>query len=108
MKFKFLPDAFYASKHEPWLDESKFGNTFDSEKQRNKDREAEAQNKYDKDRMMHGKKRVGVSKDSDTYRTWKKKRQEIESQKPRMTQKGVKFYDKKGSGYMKGGKKNYD
>ena len=58
--------------------------------------------------MMHGKKRVGLSKDSDTYRTWKKKRQEIEAQKPRMTQKGVKFYDKKGSGYMKGGKKNYD
>ena len=32
----------------------------------------------------------------------------METQKPRMTEKGVKFYDKKGTGYMKGGKKKYD
>tara|TARA_B100001769_G_C21859179_1_gene465378 strand:- start:118 stop:444 length:327 start_codon:yes stop_codon:yes gene_type:complete len=108
MTFRFLPDAFYASKHQPWLDEAKYGNTFDNEKDKKKRDDHEAENKYNKDRMMHGKKKVGQSKDSETYRTWKKRRAEMETQKPRMTEKGVKFYDKKGTGYIKGGKKKYD
>ena len=32
MTFRFLPDAFYASKHQPWLDEAKYGNTLDNQK----------------------------------------------------------------------------
>ena len=31
MKFRFLPDAFYASPSQPWLAEG-YGSTFDNEK----------------------------------------------------------------------------
>ena len=105
---QWLPDAFYANKYQPWLLPEKYGDTFDDEKNRKRTAEKEKDLKYTKDRMMHGKKKVGQSKDSETYRTWKKRRAEMETQKPRMTEKGVKFYDKKGTGYMKGGKKKYD
>ena len=108
MTFKFLPDAFYASKYQPWLGERSVS-TFDNEKERKKMQDSEDQNTYNKNRMMHGKKKVGTSKDSETYRTWKKKRaQDMETNRPRMTEKGVRFYDKKGKGYIKGGKKTYD
>ena len=107
MTFKFLPDAFYASKYQPWLGERSVS-TFDNEKERKKMQDSEDQNTYKKNRMMHGKKKVGASKDSETYRTWKKKRAEMATNKPRMTEKGVRFHDKKGKGYIKGGKKTYD
>ena len=63
-----LPEIFdkYA-KFKPWLWE-KYGDTFDDEKSRKKRAESESETKYKKDRMMHGKKKVGHSKDSKTYK----------------------------------------
>ena len=108
MTFRFLPDAFYASKYHPWLAEKSWS-TFDSAKERKRMKDNEDENQYQKDRMTHGSKKVGQSRDSDTYRTWKKKRAaEKEANRPRMTEKGVRFYDKHGKGYIKGGKKTYD
>ena len=108
MTFRFLPDAFYASKSQPWLAERSWS-TFDSEKERKRRQDNEDENQYQKDRMTHGSKKVGQSRDSLTYRTWKKKRAaEKEANRPRMTEKGVRFYDKHGKGYIKGGKKTYD
>ena len=111
MKFRFLPDAFYASPSQPWLAGvyEKYGSTFDSEKERKRMKDHEDENQYNKDRMTHRSKKVGQSRDSETYRTWKKRRAaEKEANRPRMTEKGVRFYDKKGKGYIKGGKKTYD
>ena len=64
----FLPEIFdKQSRFKPWLWE-KYGDTFDDEKNRKKRAENEAELKYKKDRMMHGKKKVGHSKDSPTYK----------------------------------------
>ena len=65
---QWLPDAFYASKYQPWLLPEKYGDTFDDEKNRKRTADNEATTKYNKDRMMHGKKKVGHSKDSKTYK----------------------------------------
>ena len=69
----FLPEIFDKhAKYKPWLWE-KYGDTFDDEKNRKKRAEDEAELKYKKDRMMHGKKKVGHSKDSPTYKEFVKK-----------------------------------
>ena len=67
-----LPEIFdKQARFKPWLWE-KYGDTFDDEKTRKKRAEGEAELKYKKDRMMHGKKKVGHSKDSPTYKDFVK------------------------------------
>ena len=67
-----LPEIFDKhAKFKPWLWE-KYGDTFDDEKNRKKRAESESETKYKKDRMMHGKKKVGHSKDSKTYKDFLK------------------------------------
>ena len=67
-----LPEIFdKQARFKPWLWE-KYGDTFDDEKSRKKRAESEAESKYKKDRMMHGKKKVGHSKDSPTYKDFVK------------------------------------
>ena len=57
-----LPEIFdKQARFKPWLWE-KYGDTFDDEKNRKKREENEKELKYKKDRMMHGKKKVGHSK----------------------------------------------
>jgi len=67
-----FPEIFdKQARFKPWLWE-KYGDTFDDEKFRKKRAESEAETKYKKDRMMHGKKKVGHSKDSPTYKDFVK------------------------------------
>ena len=67
-----FPEIFdKQARFKPWLWE-KYGDTFDDEKSRKKRAESEAETKYKKDRMMHGKKKVGHSKDSPTYKDFVK------------------------------------
>ena len=45
MMFNLLPDAFRATRYEPWLLPEKYGDTFDNEKDRKKSADKEAENK---------------------------------------------------------------
>ena len=86
---KFLPEIFdKQSKFKPWLWE-KYGDTFDDEKYKKKREENEKELKYKKDRMMHGKKKVGHSKDSPTYKQFLAKAKETGLKRGE-----VKRYDK--------------
>ena len=63
-----LPEIFdKQAKFKPWLWE-KYGDGWDTEKERKKSADKEADLKYQKDRMMHGKKKVGHSKDDKKYK----------------------------------------
>ena len=85
----FLPEIFdKQARFKPWLRE-KYGDTFDDEKNRKKSREKEAELKYKKDRMMHGKKKVGHSKDSPTYKQFVARAKES-----KLKRGEVKTYDK--------------
>jgi hypothetical protein len=84
-----LPEIFDKhAKFKPWLWE-KYGDTFDDEKYRKRREEGEKENKYKKDRMMHGKKKVGHSKDSPTYKQFVAKAKETGLKRGE-----VKRYDK--------------
>tara|TARA_B100001996_G_C18663635_1_gene594055 strand:+ start:2142 stop:2429 length:288 start_codon:yes stop_codon:yes gene_type:complete len=68
-----LPEVFdKQAKFKPWLWE-KYGDSWDNEKERKKSAEKEAELKYQKDKMMHGSKKTGHSKDSPTYKEFVKK-----------------------------------
>jgi len=85
-----LPEIFdKQARFKPWLWET-YGDTFDNEKYRKRQKETEADNKYKKDRMMHGKKKVGHSKDSPTYKQFVAKAKETGLKRGE-----VKRYDKK-------------
>ena len=105
---RLLPDVFYANKYEPWLRE-KYGDAWDNPKDKVKDAKKEAQTQFKKDRMQHGSDVTGHSVDSPTYKKFKevgnvaKEKLRIDKKK-----KGVKFYDKKGTGRIRDGKKHYD
>ena len=84
-----LPEIFdKQSRFKPWLWE-KYGDTFDDEKNRKKTKEHEAELQYKKDRMMHGKKKTGHSKDSPTYKQFVAKAKETGLRRGE-----VKRYDK--------------
>ena len=84
-----LPEIFdKQSRFKPWLWET-YGDTFDDEKNRKKRDENEKELKYKKDRMMHGKKKVGHSKDSPTYKQFIAKAKETGLRRGE-----VKKYDK--------------
>ena len=84
-----LPEIFdKQARFKPWLWE-KYGDTFDNEKNRKKREESEKELKYKKDRMMHGKKKVGHSKDSPTYKQFIAKAKETGLKRGE-----VKRYDK--------------
>ena len=86
-----LPEIFDKhAKFKPWLWE-KYGDTFDDEKNRKKTAEKEKDLKYTKDRMMHGKKKVGTSRDSTKYRDFVKKAAES---KKKLRPGEVKRWDK--------------
>ena len=105
---RLLPDAFYANKYEPWLKE-KYGDQWDTPDQKKKDAKKEAQVQFKKDKMQHGPSVTGHSSDSPSYKKFKEKGNVAKDKLRSDTlSKGVKFYDKKGSGRMKGGKKHYD
>ena len=84
-----LPEIFdKQARFKPWLWE-KYGDTFDNEKTRKRIADQEKELKYKKDRMMHGKKKVGHSKDSPTYKQF------VDKAKQTGLRKGeVKRYDK--------------
>ena len=68
-----LPEIFdKQARFKPWLWE-KYGDSWDNEKERKKSAEKEAELKYQKDKMMHGSKKTGHSKDSPTYKEFVKK-----------------------------------
>ena len=105
---RLLPDVFYANKYQPWLRE-KYGDAWDNPQDKAKSAKKEAQVQFKRDKMQHGSSVTGHSSDSPSYKKFKEKGNVAKDKLISDTRKkGVKFYDKKGSGRMKGGKKHYD
>ena len=86
-----LPEIFDKhAKYKPWLWE-KYYATFDHTKMQKQRKENDAENKYQKDRMQHGSKKTGHSKDSLKYKEFVKKAKES----TKLRRGEVKRYDKK-------------
>ena len=86
-----LPNEF-----NPVILREKYGDTFDDEKYRAASRKKEAELKKKNQIMKHGKKKY-----REIVAAGRKAKEKVRD--PR----GIKFKDKKGEGYMKGGKKTY-
>ena len=85
----FLPQIFdKQARFQPWLWEKY--DTFDRTSLQKKRKENESQNKYQKDRMQHGKKKVGHSKDSLKYKEFVNKAKESNKLRPGEVKKYVK------------------
>ena len=105
---RLLPDVFYATKYEPWLRE-KYGDAWDNPTDKAKDAKKEAQVQFNRDKMQHGSNVTGHSSDSPSYKKFKEKGNVAKDKLHSDTRKkGVKFYDKQGSGRIRDGKKHYD
>ncbi len=106
---RLLPDVFYSTKYQPWVLPEKYGSQWDTEKHREDRAKNQKKLQYEKDRMMHGSDVTGHSPDSPTYKKFKEKGNVAKDKLRSDTRtKGVKFYDKKGTGRIKDGKKHYD
>ncbi len=105
---RLLPDAFYANKYEPWLHE-RYGDAWDNPADKEKSAKKEKELQFKKDRMQHGSDVTGHSSDSPSYKKFKEvgnvAKEKLRSDTKK---KGVKFYDKKGTGRIRDGKKHYD
>ena len=105
---RLLPDVFYATKYEPWLRE-KYGDAWDNPQDKEKSAKRETQLKFERDRMQHGSDVTGHSSDSPSYKKFKEvgnvAKEKLRSDTKK---KGVKFYDSKGTGRIRDGKKHYD
>ena len=105
---RLLPDVFYANKYQPWLRE-KYGDSWDNEQDKAKADKKEAQLQFKRAKMQHGSSVTGHSIDSPSYKKFKDKGNvAIDKFRSDTRSKGVKFYDKKGTGRIKDGKKHYD
>ena len=105
---RLLPDVFYATKYEPWLRE-KYGDSWDTPEHRDRREKNQKRLQYEKDRMIHGRDVTGHSPDSPTYKEFLKKGNVAKEKLRKDTkEKGVKFYDKDGTGRIRDGKKHYD
>jgi len=105
---RLLPDVFYANKYQPWLGE-KYGDAWDNAQDKEKSAKKEAQLQFKRAKMQHGSSVTGHTIDSPSYKKFKEKGNVAKDKLRSDTlKKGVKFYDKKGTGRIKDGKKNYD
>ncbi len=87
----------------------KYGDAWDNAQDKEKSAKKEAQLQFSRDKMQHGPSVTGHSSDSPSYKKFKEKGNVAKDKLRSDTlKKGVKFYDKKGTGRIKDGKKNYD
>ena len=102
MKRSWLPEIFddYA-KYKPWLWE-KYGDGWDTEHHRKKRDEREKDLKFDKDKMQHGPKKTGVTRDSQTYKDFKAKQKQSQTP-PKRNEHGVVGYHKGKKGRIRRG-----
>jgi len=85
---RWLPDAFYANKYQPWLGE-KYGDSWDTPQHRKKTIEKEKDYKFDKDRMVHGSKKTGKTRDSIKYKAFMKRARDKNKLRPGEVKKFV-------------------